>query len=104
MAVLALYAAIYHDHRGAETTTIENDGKQIQMMVRGVEFTGPDPLSFEPVDPDEPRLSSFRLHRFSSGALELCAYSLEYQVSIPIAAGGLLKQGLLSVRAEVGEI
>jgi hypothetical protein len=105
MAALAVYPAIYQDCRGEETTTIANDGKQIRMMIRDVEFAGSGPLSLEPVvDRDDPRLSSFCLHRFDSGAVELCAYSLNYQVPIPIVAGNSLQQGFLNVRAEVGEI
>ena len=38
--VLNAYPARYHDALGEEQTIIENDGKQLRMVVRGVEFVG----------------------------------------------------------------
>lgn len=44
-----IYDAIYEDARGRETTQIYNDGQELRISLRGIDFTSTDFDSFEPV-------------------------------------------------------
>ncbi len=58
------YPARYQDAQGEEYTIIENDGKRLRMMVRGVEFVGADFDGLEPtLDPADPRLAPLYIGR-----------------------------------------
>jgi hypothetical protein len=64
--MIARYPALYRDALGEEKTVIENDGKKLRMIVRGVEFTGTMFDDFEPsIIDDDPALASFRLRHFA---------------------------------------
>lgn len=57
------YPARYQDVYGAEDTIIDNDGKRLRMLVRGVEFVGTDFDALDStLDPADPRLTSFTLY------------------------------------------
>lgn len=92
------YPARYQDAQGEEHTIIENDGKQLRMMVRSVEFVGADFDGLEPtLDPADPRLASFTLYRGS-----LCACHLECVMPLPVVVGQELITGQLQVYLELG--
>jgi hypothetical protein len=94
----AVYPAHYKDRFGEEQTSIHNDGKNLSMIVRGVEFEGSDFDSFEPKGrPDPAQLSSFTL---SHGSLCFCV--IETGIPIPVATPLGLVDGILSVELELG--
>ena len=60
--MITRYLALYRDAHGEEATVIENDGKTLRMVVRGVEFTGTMFDDFEPsIAQDDPDLASIFL-------------------------------------------
>src|SRR5262245_31373425 len=74
------YPANYSDSRGSGTTVITNDGEELRMWLRGLEFTGRcfDSLS-PPEDATTEQLEQFILHDGS-----LCSCRLECQITVPI--------------------
>lgn len=95
--MLAIYPAKYRDNYGEEVTTIQNDGKSLRMIARGVEFTGSDFDLLETTNNRNVDLSSFT---FSSGAL--CACVIECEIPIPIIKNDQVLQGALSIRLDLG--
>ncbi len=60
--MIARNPAVYRDAHGEEATVIENDGKMLRMVVRGVEFTGTRFEDFEPsITQYDPAVASFLL-------------------------------------------
>jgi hypothetical protein len=58
--MIGIYPAKYSDRNGQETTTIYNDGKQLRLRIRGIDFIGDDFESFEPItNNDSGTLDSF---------------------------------------------
>jgi Family of unknown function (DUF6304) len=95
----AAYPATYRDRFGEEATTIENDGKTLRMVVRGVGFTGEMLDDFEPsCDPSDPRMASFTL---IYGMLTDCL--IECDIPIPVVFGEETLPGLLHVRLPLGD-
>jgi hypothetical protein len=89
----------YQDAQGEEDTIMENDGKQLRMVVRGVEFVGSDFDGLEPsLDPADPRLASFTLH-----ARSLCACHLAWVMPLPVVVGEELLEGQVQVDLELGQ-
>jgi hypothetical protein len=96
--MLSSYPARYQDAQGEEHTCIENDGKQLRMILRGVEFAGIDFDGLEPtLDLADPRLTPFTLY---SGSL--CACHLEWVMPLPVVVGQELITGQLQVYLELG--
>jgi len=96
--VVQSYPARYRDAQGEEYTTIENDGKRLRMMVRGVEFVGADFDGLEAtLDPADPRLASFTLYGGS-----LCACHLEWVMPLPVVVRQELITRQLQVYLELG--
>ena len=92
------HPARYQGAQGEEQTLIENDGKQLRMVVRGVEFAGTDFDSLEPaLDPADLRLASFTLMGGS-----LCACHLEWVMPLPVIVGQELLEGQLQAYLELG--
>ncbi len=74
------YPARYCDKYGEEEIIIQNDGKMLRMIVRGVEFTGTTFHSFEPIESSkESEIGSFSLFLG-----ELCAYTLDCDIPVII--------------------
>jgi hypothetical protein len=74
----AVYPALYKDRLGEESTSIQNHGQTLAMMVRGVRFEGNDFDGFEPKDCSDPtQLSSFT---FLHGSLCFCVQYLQRNV------------------------
>ncbi len=79
----SVYPTRYSDKYGTDITEILNDGKELSIVIRGVEFKDTDFDSFKPVEETPPdKLKSFSLdsHQF------LVDYKLE--CNIPILIGG----------------
>jgi len=96
------YPATYRDARGEEATVIYNDGKTLQMTLRGVTFTGDSLNDFEPTVPlADPRLAEFPLHRWNENVVELCACVIEFEMPLPVQTPTGIVQGRLSVRLEM---
>jgi len=92
------YPATYADAQGSETTTLANDGKELKVTLRGVEFVGDDFDSLEPRHATPEQLSRFTLHHGC-----LCSYRIECQVLVPVQDGGRLVDGSLFVKLVLGD-
>lgn|SRR5579875_150910 len=87
----AVYPARYHDAHGDEQTQVENDGKQLRFVVRGVAFIGSDFDLLEPtLDLADPGLATFTLNHG-----ELCACRLEWSMPLPVIVGTERIDGIL---------
>jgi hypothetical protein len=96
--MVQLYSAIYRDKNGEEITTMHNDGKLLNMVVRGVTFSGDD---FDFLQPtlalDNPELSSFTLC-----AGYLCNCEIECDMPMPVVRGDRTIPGNLHVHLKLG--
>lgn len=99
----ASYKATYSDANGQEQTAIHNDGNTLEMRVRGVLFIGWMLDDFKPtISPDDAALSTFSLSRDSDGSATLCAYTLTFDMPLPIGTSGGIQEGMLRVQIELG--
>ena len=97
--MLMVYPAKYHDRFGEEATAIENDGTTLRMVVREIEFTGRMFDDWEPSTPaSSPQLTNFPLNRG-----ELCSYTLECEIPLPLVKASQPTQAILRVHLELGE-
>ena len=97
--MLVVYPTKYRDRFGEETTTIENDGAMLRMVVRGIEFTGRMFDDWEPsTTAPSPQLTNFPLNRG-----ELCSYTLECEIPVSVVKAGQTTQAILRVHLELGE-
>jgi hypothetical protein len=94
----AVDPARYKDRFGEEHTSIQNDGKKLMMVVRGIEFQGNDWDMFEPTDP-----SSLTERRFTLHHGRLCSCTIEAEMPIPIKAADHLEYGVLKVELTLGD-
>ena len=91
------YPTIYRDKIGEETTTIDNDGRELRMVVRGVEFRGGDFDCLEPTEKqDASRLACFTLQKG-----DLCSCVIECKIPVRVA-GAETTEGTLDVHVELG--
>ena len=94
------YPACYRDRFGEVATTLYNDGKQLRMSLRGVEFTGGSLDDWEPAaHADATLLQSFT---FMLSGRELCEYTLEFDMPIPVVFQTERLQGTLHVLLTLG--
>ncbi len=92
------YPALYRDRLGEVLTTITNDGEKLRMCLRNVEFTGTALDDWEPeLDADAPEL---KLFTFDCG--ELCAYTLEFSMPMPVISPSGSIPGCLHVQLSLG--
>jgi hypothetical protein len=97
--MIARYPALYRDVHGEEAMVIENDGKTLQMVVRGVVFTGTMFDDFEPtIAQDDPALASFSLYCNS-----LCSCVIECDMPLPVIFGTETLEELLHMHLELGD-
>jgi hypothetical protein len=91
-----VYPGKYINERGEEIITIENDGQDLSIVIRGIRFEGSN-LSFlhivDPLPLDEKQSALFSL----TGD-ELINYELEFEMPIPVAFGNETWPGILHVR------
>ncbi|MEV8406835.1 DUF6304 family protein, partial [Streptomyces niveus] len=76
------WAGWYRDRRGAEPISIIADGRQVRTHIRGVAYEGAD---FSVLEPTE-----------AGGVLSSCV--LEWDIPMPVNAGGTVQQATLSCR------
>lgn len=92
------YPARYRDARGEEATTIFNDGRTLRMVVRSVEFSGPDFDGFEP----PPRMEDAIGESFSLYDKSLTDCVLEWEMPIGMIIGDRDIEGRLTARLDRG--
>jgi hypothetical protein len=94
------YPAVYRDGFGEVATMLFNDGKELRMKLRGVEFTGSMLDDWEPdAHADAAQLQSFT---FMRSGRELCEYTLEFDMPIPVVFQAEQRQGTLHVLLTLG--
>jgi len=94
-----IYPTKYQDKHGEEITTLQNDGKQLSMTVRGVTFAGNDFDSLEAtISPDSPQLKSFTLH-----ANSLAACDIECDMPMIFIANGIEAPCNLHIHLKLGK-
>ncbi|WP_405612484.1 DUF6304 family protein [Streptomyces sp. NBC_01511] len=81
------WAGWYRDRRGAEPIAISADGRQVRTHIRGVAYEGVD---FSVLEPTE-----------AGGVLSSCV--LEWDIPMPVSAGGTVQQATLSCLLTLGE-
>ena len=102
--MLEEYPGVYRDRWGEEKIVVRNDGTDLHMTLRGVEFWGHDISGMEPRDKAErPELAPFVLNRYPYEAADLCACAIDYEMILPISDQGRLTTGRLAIHAELGE-
>jgi len=72
------YLATYRDEFGEETVAIENDGKTLSLVLRGVKFIGKNFHSFVILD----NVFSPENHNFNLCLGELCSYSIDCDIPV----------------------
>lgn len=94
------YPALYRDRFGEVATTVQNNGKELRMKLRGVEFTGRHLNDWEPDDQaDMTLLQQFPLH---STFRELSDYTLIWEMPVPVIVQTERLQGMLHVHLVQG--
>jgi hypothetical protein len=88
----------YRDRGGSERIAIANDGRVLTVRIRGVEFAGEDFDALEPVSGGVGPDSSFSL----SGSC-LCSCAIEWDVPVPVIAGGVRVDGVLRCELVLGD-
>lgn len=92
------YPATYADAQGSETTAIANDGNELRVTLRGVEFVANDFDSLQPQHATPEQLSRFVLDH---GCLSSCRF--EFRIPVPIQDGGRALDGSLFVKLVLGD-
>jgi Family of unknown function (DUF6304) len=92
-----IYPAKYRDRFGEEITTIENDGKSLRMILRGIEFKS-SMLDDWAVATEISPAGSFPLHHG-----ELCTCVLDLEMPALIIQNSDVLAGVLRVHLELGE-
>ena len=100
------YPAVYRGVHGAEQTVLRNNGRELRINVRGVEFIGTAPTAFEPAENTLPEaLAPFTLNIGYKFA-HLCNCEITYDVPLPVFVGGVLRTdseaGILHVAVVLG--
>lgn len=96
--LLETYPACYRDRFGEVATMIRNDGKELHMTLRGVEFTGEmldDWVAHNGTD-------AVQLQQFFFNGRELCDFVLELAMPLPIFFQTEPLSGTLHVRLTIG--
>ena len=96
-AALIHYAATYRDAHGLEQTSISNDGSTLRMIVRGVEWVGPDFDCLEPSATPDPH-AGFTLHRG-----DLCACEITCDIPIAVVDANGTTTARLAVELRLGQ-
>jgi len=97
--MLVIYPAKYQDDSGEEITTIENDGKNLTTLIRGIRFEGRD---FDGLEPQEtPEIVQKAMFTLNSG--ELCNCILEFEMPISIMMINEIVSGTLQAHLKLGK-
>ena len=92
------YPARYRDSFGEVATTIHNDGKQLRMTLRGVEFFGTMLDDWEPVASTD----ALQLQQFAFNHTDLCDFVLEFTMPLPLLFHTERVQGTLHIQLTLG--
>jgi Family of unknown function (DUF6304) len=93
------YPAVFEDQHGREATTILNDGHELRLSLRGVDFTGSDFDGLSPVAAHHAQAHTlFTLHRD-----ELCAFRLQWAMPLELDHDGSPGVGVLSASLVLGD-
>lgn len=92
------YPTIYRDKFGEETTTIDNDGRELRMIVRGVEFRGTDFDGLQPTGTQD--ISEPTCFTLQNG--DLCSCVIDCQIPVQISEAQTT-EGILEVHLELGD-
>lgn len=93
----ARFPAIYRDAGGEASTEIVIDGRELRLVVRGVEFSGSDFDALEPDPVSEPaKLTGFALQ---DGSLVSC--QIEFTMPILVVVGDATSEYPLHLRIEI---
>ncbi len=94
-----IYEATYEDARGRETTHIYNDGQELRISLRGIEFIGTDFDGFEPIPEHLERSHSL----FPLNRTELCSCHLEWTMPLKLEHAGEICTGMLTASLKLGD-
>ncbi len=93
------YPTSYQDDLGRVSTIIYNDGTQLRMNLRGVDFLGTMLDDFEPCLPqDAPDLQTFTFF----DKKYLCGFTLEWDMPLSVVLNNERLHGTLHVHFELG--
>jgi len=92
------YPVKYRDEFGEEVASIQNDGKILRMVLRGVEFIGSYFHGFKPQHATEIELNQFNLFWDT-----LCAYTLDCEIPVSIVGESKIYQKSLHIHVEHGK-
>lgn len=93
------YSGTYTDARGSESIVIYNDGRNLSVTIRGVEFSGTDFDALTPTaNATADQLGAFSLHRH-----DLCACRIACEMPISVHDNGQQKMGALFIQLKLGE-
>jgi len=87
----------YHDRRGSEPVSIDNDGRLLSVQIRGVEFAGED---FDGLEPVAGGAVTGALFDLSGGSL--CSCLIEWDVPLPVVVAGVEVGAVLHCRLLLG--
>lgn len=93
------YPAHYSDRWGEVTTIIENDGKELRMVVRDVEFTGRNLDDWEP----HSGADASKLQWFTFNHNDLCDCTLEFDMPLQVVMQREQLEGKLHVHLALGQ-
>src|ERR1700720_2395496 len=93
------YPAHYRDLGGEGATTIQNDGKELGMVLRDIEFRGHMLDDWEPSARSD--AAQMQLFTFSHGSL--CGYTLEFPMPMSVVFQTELLAGTLHVQLILGQ-
>lgn len=97
LEMFGIYPTKYRDRFGEETTTIYNDGKLLRMTLRGIEFKS------SMLDDWEPTTDITKSVPFCWNRGELCSYTLDCEILVPIVEIDRISSGTLRVHLELGD-
>lgn len=92
------YPAQYRDRFGEVATTIQNNGHELHMTLRGVEFTGAMLDDWEMSESAD----AGQVQQFTLNHGVLCDFVLEFALPIPIGFQTERLQGMLHIRLTLG--
>ena len=93
------YPVKFSDEFGEERTTIQNDGKILKMIVKGVKFFGHDFHGFDLLE----EIDETKLNQFNFFLGELCAYTLDCEIPVLVVSSNNTFEGKLQVHIEYGK-
>ncbi|NUP07554.1 MAG: hypothetical protein HOW73_16015 [Polyangiaceae bacterium] len=94
-----VYEATFEDARGPETTQIHNDGAELRVSLRGVDFVGSD---FDGLSPIETHLERARA-LFTLQHDCLCSCRLQWVMPLAIEYRGEIGTALLAATLDLGD-